>query len=147
MMVVYFCPHVYRTLLGYLISSKAVSDGAVIWCATTSVLARACRFSFGHPDHLLYNPEDPDHLDRGAQVLPDGSARVKGAFDTLAVRVSWQLPRLRLVTLFLMNPFFLGLLGNGVQAGTSRQEAVLCCSVLSGRLDAFVLVSVRLHAS
>jgi len=69
-------------------TSKAVSDGAVIWRATTAVIARACRFTFGHPDFILFDPTNEEHRKRGSITLPDGSIRVKGAFDPLAIRGS-----------------------------------------------------------
>src|SRR5258708_17552911 len=68
--------------------SKAVSDGAVIWRATNSVIARSCRFTFGHPDYILFDPKNEEHRKRGSITLPDGSVRVCGAFDPLAIRVS-----------------------------------------------------------
>lgn len=70
-------------------SSKAVSDGAVIWNCTRAVNARVARFSYGTTVHPLYDPNNPEHAGRYMYERSDGTKRVRNAWRDLVLKVHY----------------------------------------------------------
>ncbi|KAF8317320.1 hypothetical protein DL93DRAFT_2076909 [Clavulina sp. PMI_390] len=67
-------------------TSKAVSDGAVIWNCTRAVNARIARYSYGTTVHPLWDAKNPDHKERETYERADGSKRVKNAWRVLVLQ-------------------------------------------------------------
>ncbi len=70
--------------------SKAVSDGAVIWRAASSVIARACRFQYGTIRYLPYDSNNLRHDGRPTFKGVDGRVNVNNVWDPIVQRVSWR---------------------------------------------------------
>ena len=69
--------------------SKAVSDGIIIWQATSIVIARACRFPYGNIIQPVYDSENKEHKERPILKGIDGVDRVDGVWNSIIERVSW----------------------------------------------------------
>ncbi|KAF8311659.1 uncharacterized protein EI90DRAFT_2953365 [Cantharellus anzutake] len=67
-------------------TSKAVSDGVVIFHAVSLVTARACRFDYGISKSVLYNPEDPQHSKRTPHYSNDGKEWTHSVWQPLVRR-------------------------------------------------------------
>ncbi|KAF8337473.1 uncharacterized protein EI90DRAFT_2968350 [Cantharellus anzutake] len=67
-------------------TAKAVSDGAVIWRAASSVVARACRFQYGISTSVKYDSKNPLHSGRLPFKDIDGSELVSGVWDPIVSR-------------------------------------------------------------
>ncbi|KAJ1303453.1 hypothetical protein OPQ81_011642 [Rhizoctonia solani] len=67
-------------------SSKAVADGAVIWAVTHVPLNRVPRLSWGFDTSVVFDPSDPDHLERQALVTPSARKIVPGRWKCLVKR-------------------------------------------------------------
>jgi len=67
-------------------TSKAVSDGAVIWNCTRQVNARIARFSYGTTIHPVYNPSNPGHTNRPTYQRADGTTRVRNGWKGLVLQ-------------------------------------------------------------
>ena len=70
--------------------SKAVSDGVVIWHATSSVIARACRFQYGIFMKAPYDPRNAMHKERPTINDMDGRRKVCDVWSPIVKRVSWK---------------------------------------------------------
>src|SRR5260370_42469594 len=70
--------------------SKAVSDGAVIWHATSSVIARACRFQYGIIKYEPYDSKNVRHDGRPTFKGVDGEVNVRNVWHPIVQRVSWK---------------------------------------------------------
>ena len=70
--------------------SKAVSDGAVIWHATSSVIARACRFQYGSIAYVPYDSKNARHRERSTFKGVDGRDNVDNVWHPIVKRVSWK---------------------------------------------------------
>ena|SRR5258707_12711827 len=68
--------------------SKAVSDGAVIWRATSSVIARACRFQYGITISVPYDSKNARHDGRPTFKGDDGRVFVGNVWRPIVQRVS-----------------------------------------------------------
>jgi hypothetical protein len=80
-----FCNRLlHLTLIGC--SAKAVADGAVIWFAKQTVVARATRFAFGTDVMRPYDPDNPDH--RGRRIIKSAVGdRVDDAWGEIVAKV------------------------------------------------------------
>ncbi|KAF8328516.1 uncharacterized protein EI90DRAFT_2974277 [Cantharellus anzutake] len=67
-------------------TAKAVSDGAVIWRATSSVVARACRFQYGSPLNVKYDSKNPLHSGRLPWKDIDGRSAISGVWGPIVNR-------------------------------------------------------------
>ena len=68
--------------------SKAVSDGVVIWRATSSVVARACRFQYGITVAKPYDSTNAKHKGRPTFKALDGRDKVENVWRPIVERVS-----------------------------------------------------------
>ncbi|KAF8305224.1 uncharacterized protein EI90DRAFT_3001470 [Cantharellus anzutake] len=64
-------------------TSKAVSDGVVIWHATTSVIARACRFQYGSIAYVPYDSKNPRHSERSTFRGIDGRENIDNVWHPI----------------------------------------------------------------
>ncbi|QRV77751.1 heat shock protein 70 kDa 12A [Ceratobasidium sp. AG-Ba] len=91
-------PHLRHTLLSEFNSagcqvtvandstSKAVADGAVIWCAKLSVTSRATRMPYGVEINDPYDSKDPDHAGRSVHRHDAGYDYVTGKWSQIVGR-------------------------------------------------------------
>ena len=68
--------------------SKAVSDGAVIWHATSLVIPHGCPFSYGNIVHRVYDPKNAKHKERPIFKDIDGEDIVDNVWYPIIKRVS-----------------------------------------------------------
>ncbi|KAF8606754.1 hypothetical protein BDV93DRAFT_468345 [Ceratobasidium sp. AG-I] len=64
-------------------TSKAVADGAVIWCAKLSVTSRATRVPYGVEINDPYDAKDPDHVGRTVHRHDAGYDYVTGKWSQI----------------------------------------------------------------
>ena len=81
--------HVHFLMLKSGCRSKAVSDGVVIWHATSSVIARACRFPYGNVIMTPYDSENAIHRERPTFKDLAGQNMVTKVWCPIVKRVSW----------------------------------------------------------
>ena len=69
--------------------NKAVAIGAVSYYVDHFVIARISKFTCGSPCNAVYDPSDPDHIQRLDKSFFDatGERMVPGSFRTMLTRV------------------------------------------------------------
>ena len=79
--------------LTFRFSNKAVSDGAISFYIDHFVKTRVSRVTIGTFADPIYNPSDPEHVEReGLTVIAvDGEKRVKSYFYVVLPKVNKQL--------------------------------------------------------
>ncbi|KAM6502892.1 hypothetical protein JOM56_002869 [Amanita muscaria] len=68
--------------------NKVVANGAISFYIDPHVDKRIARYTYGNPCSYIYNPEDPEHLQRRSQVYTSPSSKqyIKGAFDVIVAK-------------------------------------------------------------
>ena len=66
-------------------SNKAVAVGAASYFVDHLMMERASKFTYGVPNHTLYNPSNPEQVRREHKsfINPMGEKRIPGHFVTM----------------------------------------------------------------
>ena len=69
--------------------NKAVAVGAVSFYVDHFVTGRVSKFTYGVPCHIMYQPNNPEHIIRGYKSFLDaaGDRRIDGHFENMLSRV------------------------------------------------------------
>jgi hypothetical protein len=72
-------------------SNKAVAVGAAAFYVDHLVIGRISKFTYGVPCNAVYEPSDPEHVQRKhkSYIDPSGERRVPGYFMNMLLRVGY----------------------------------------------------------
>lgn len=67
---------------------KAVANGALAWYIDDTVSSRVSKYFFGTNASVRYDPNNPEHVERGPFLNNDGIAVVLNGWYTVVPKVS-----------------------------------------------------------
>jgi len=80
-------------LFTFLLSNKAVADGAIAFYLDHIVSVRVARWTYGTEYHICYNPSNPQHAARSETIFtfPSGTRYVPKAFRAMLEKVRFHI--------------------------------------------------------